>query len=190
MRFRPVCLCFCLLFILAGCTPGSDAPPKDEIREYYAALPELTLSARLRTDFGDRIIDFSVRYTHRLEGQGEMEILSPEMIRGITAKVSEGDVTLTYDGLELSIGALPGTGLSPMESLPLMVWDWSRGYLVAQSLEHKDGREFLLRTYRSAREGVVYENTTLFDENTLLPVRGELYIGGICAVSAFFEESE
>lgn len=188
MRIRLLCLLLCLLLACAGCAARNGAPRTDRIQEYYAGLPGFTVDARLRTDFGDRIIDFSVRYTCRAEGEGELEVLAPEMIRGIRAKVSPGDVTLLYDGLVLELGALPGTGLSPMESLPLMAREWSRGYLVTQSQGKQEG--LVTRDYRGARDGAAYEVTTVFDAGTMAPVNAELYIGGVCVVTAAFEGFE
>jgi len=180
-KILPLILCF---LMLASCAPPGSAG--FGVREKYEAMPELSLKALVRVDFGDRILDFSVNYTCDPEGKGRIEVISPESIAGIEAEVGDAH-SLTYQGTTLELGALAGTGLSPMECLPLMVSDWSLGYLTGAFREKQGTRNVLTLTYRSRRQVTVFEHTAYFDPDTLAPISGELYIDGNCVVTVWYE---
>jgi outer membrane lipoprotein-sorting protein len=174
-----------LIFIFtAGC---SAADPHIKIREHYAALEEAVYNVTLRTDFGDRVLDFGVEYTHRQDGSGRMKVLSPEPIAGIEAEVSDGGAELIYEGLTLDFGALPGTGLSPMESLPYILNQWSGGYVTQTGSEKRAGRTLVCITTRRTEIGGVLETRTWFDAETLAPVTAELYVDGFMTVTFLFD---
>jgi outer membrane lipoprotein-sorting protein len=184
MRFRLILLCV-ILFIAAGCSRSGDRA--ERVREHYSALGETAYTVTLRTDFGDRVLDFTVEYRHRPGGGGQMKVLSPELIAGIEAHIAADGVSLIYDGLMLEMGALPGTGLSPMESLPFIIGQWSTGYISQTGNERRAGRSLLTVTTRRTTDGEVLEARTWFDEETLKPVTAELSVNGFLTVTAIFE---
>ena len=185
MRKILPCLLITLL-LLGGCSKELEPDKAQSVAEHYEALDEITVQAVLRTDYGDRVIDFSVEYTHRKDESGSMTVLSPEDIAGIRADILPGCATLEYDGLALELGPLPGTGLSPMESLPFMIGQWSGGYAVDSGVERMGTRELVCVRYRQTSGGSVLEQTVLFEPGTLLPVRSELYIDGALVVTCTF----
>jgi hypothetical protein len=177
-----------ILFVpAAGCSGRAGDGGAARIRERYSARGETVYSVTLRTDFGDRVIDFGVEYTHRPDGGGRIKVLTPELIAGIEAETGADGVSLTYDGLTLELGALPGTGLSPMESLPFIISQWSGGYVTQTGGEKRAGRSLLTVTTQRTQDGTVLEVRTWFDGETLEPVTAELYANGFLTVSAFFE---
>ena len=50
-----------------------------------------------------------------------MEVLEPELIRGVKARVSADGTKLVYDSVSVDTGGDGGTGLSPMGALPLLL---------------------------------------------------------------------
>jgi outer membrane lipoprotein-sorting protein len=171
--------------LAAGCSAGG-SDTAERVRGHYSALEEAVYNVTLRTDFGDRVLDFGVEYTHRSGGSGRMTVLSPEAIAGITAEISGGGAALVYDDLTLNLGTLPGTGLSPMESLPYIINQWSGGYVTQTGSERRAGRSLVTLTTRRTEGGSVLEARTWFDAGTLAPVTAELYVDGFMTVSAFF----
>jgi hypothetical protein len=186
MRNRLICF-FVLSLILTGCSSGSPAEAAERVREHYAGLGETVYNVTLRTDFGDRVQDFGVAYTRKPDGGGRMRVTSPELIAGIEAEIGADGVSLTYDGLVLELGALPGTGLSPMESLPFIVGQWSGGYVTQTGSERRAGRAFTAVTTRLTQGETVLEVRSQFDAETLKPVTAELSVNGFLTVTAIFE---
>jgi outer membrane lipoprotein-sorting protein len=184
MRNRLILFC-AILLTAAGCSGSGDNA--ERAREHYAALGETEYTATLRTDFGDRVLDFRVQYTHKPDGGGRMMVLSPELIAGIGAEIGADGVSLTYDGLILDMGALPGTGLSPMESLPFIIRQWSTGYVTQTGSERRAGRELLTVMTRRTEDDSAIEVRTWFDQETLKPVTAELSVNGFLTVTAIFE---
>jgi outer membrane lipoprotein-sorting protein len=177
---------FLLVILAAGCSAGGGSDTAARVKEHHAALENAVYHVTVRTDFGDRVLDFDVQYTHHKFGSGRMEIIAPEIIAGIGAEVTEGGTSLIYDGLSLDLGALPGTGLSPMESLPYMINQWSAGYVTQTGSEKRAGRQLVTLTTRRTEGGGVLETRTWFDADTLSPVVSELYVDGFMTVSMFF----
>jgi hypothetical protein len=151
-------------------------------------LGETEYRVTLRTDFGDHVLDFAVEYTHKRGGGGRMKVVSPELIAGIEAEIGQDGVSLLYDGLMLELGALPGTGLSPMESLPFIISQWSGGYVTQTGSEKSAGRSLLTVMTRRTQAEAALEVRTRFDAETLAPVDAELFINGVLSVTALFEE--
>jgi outer membrane lipoprotein-sorting protein len=174
-----------ILLLTASCGPGG-ADAGERVREHYAALGEVNYNVTLRTDFGDRVLDFGVEYVHKPGGGGRMKVLSPDLIAGIEAEIGADGVSLLYDGLMLELGALPGTGLSPMESLPFIVSQWSGGYVTQTGAEKRAGRPLITVTTRQTRDSSALEVRTWFDAGTMEPLNAELYVNGFLTVTAIF----
>lgn len=189
MRTKLMCVLMILAVLATGCTPGAadGGNVADRIREHYAALTEADYRATLRTDFGDRVLDFTVEYAQKPDG-GHMKVTAPEIIAGIEANLAPNGVTLQYDGAVLELGALPGTGLSPMESLPFIIGQWAKGYVTQTGSEKRAGRTLLMLTTRVTQGSIPLDTATWFDEETLKPVNAELSVNGLLTVSAFFED--
>jgi outer membrane lipoprotein-sorting protein len=184
MRYRLISLC-AALFIAAGCSGSGENAEK--VREHYMSMGDAVYTATLRTDFGDRVLDFDVEYTRPAGGGGKIVVLAPELIAGIEAGIGADGVSLSYDGLMLELGALPGTGLSPMESLPFIVSQWSAGYVTQTGEEKRAGRSLITVTTRRTENGSVMEVRSWFDGETLKPVTSELSVDGFLTVTAIFE---
>ncbi|MCL2003407.1 MAG: hypothetical protein FWG72_05310 [Oscillospiraceae bacterium] len=187
MRVRFVLYGLTIALMAAGCSSRAGGNAAELVREHYAALGETLYTVTLRTDFGDRVLDFGVEYTHRPGGGGRMRVVSPELIAGIEAETGPDGVTLLYDGLLLDLGALPGTGLSPMESLPFIIGQWSGGYVTQTGTERRAGRSLISITTRRTENSAALEVRTWFDAETLSPVTAELYANGFMTVNAIFE---
>ncbi len=186
MRVRLMCVLMILAVFVTGCSSAAEASA-DRVREHYAEQTEAVYNVTLRTDFGDRVQDFSLEYVRKPD-RGHMKVTAPEIIAGIEAELLGNGVTLHYDGTVLELGALPGTGLSPMESLPFIVSQWANGYITQSSIEQRGSRTLLRLTTRVTQGETTLDTTTWFDTGTLKPVNAELAVNGLLTVSVFFEE--
>ena len=186
---RGICIFLALILMIfaPGCGPKRNESDAARVREHYTSSSETVYNnVTLRTDFGDRVMDFTVNYTRRPDGSGHMSVIAPELISGIEAELDRDGATLKYDGLALEMGRLPGTGLSPLESLPFIVSQWDGGYVTQTARERRAGREFLTLITSHAAGAASLEVITMFDRDTLAPETAELYVNGYLTVTAFF----
>lgn len=137
-----------LLLALGAC--GSETGGESQkILAHHAALEWFAWNGTLRVDYGDRVLDFGLEC--ETEGRGgpdertRMRVTSPELLRGVSATLtgqadpSTQKASLEYEGLILETGKLPGTGLSPLELVPLMQEQWAGGYVIAETAERLKG---------------------------------------------------
>ena len=76
-----------LMLVLSGCSEKNASQSFLDIRTAYLSA-DITLSADVRADYGDRCYEYSLSYTG--DGKsGEVSILSPEEISGISASIGE-----------------------------------------------------------------------------------------------------
>ena len=85
----------------------------------------VTLRAKVRADYDDRIYDYLLRYEGSVEG-GLLTVEEPRLIQGVEAEVTKTGVLLRYDGVLLETGPLLGD-LSPLEAFPLLLRAWQSG---------------------------------------------------------------
>lgn len=128
MRKISSVILLCLAVMLSGCG-GSAA--RESFEEFSKSLNEeaaLCFTARVRAEYDDRTAEFTLDYTQDESGC-VVSVVSPEMIRGVSAHITAGETALEYDGIMLDTGALDSFGLSPMSALPLLVETMKSGYL-------------------------------------------------------------
>ncbi|MDR2615408.1 MAG: hypothetical protein LBC28_02400 [Oscillospiraceae bacterium] len=153
-----------------------------ELRAELLASESLTATADIRADYGERVFDFKIKYTGGAE-LGEIAILEPESLAGVTARVEDGGASLRYDGAALDTGPL-GDGLSPAGILPTLISEWKTGFVDMVREEKLGGRAALAMTSALTDRT---SQTTWFDEITGLPIRAEAESDGRTALIVEFE---
>ena len=181
---RLLSLVMASLVVLCSCSSGKTEESRiEEIRSEYSEAESLTATALVTADYGDRVYEFKLRYTGN-DTEGDVEILAPESLKGLTARIGEVGKSLIYDGAELSLGDLTPDGISPMECLPMMTACWKSGCTDGSVTEKINGRDTLAVTYP------IQENEQLitwFETDTNLPLRAELFFDGDMVISCEFE---
>ncbi|MDR0445936.1 MAG: hypothetical protein LBH17_02720 [Oscillospiraceae bacterium] len=186
-RALALALVFALAFIIAlsltSCSASRRAEEKMlELRTALLASEKLTAIARIRADYGERAFEFKIKFTGDADG-GELEILEPESVAGIRARVTGSGAELIFDGAALDTGPL-GDGLSPVGIIPLLISEWKTGFVDTLTPERLDGRAVLAMTSSLTEKAA---QTTWFDEATGLPVRAEAIADGRAALTIEFE---
>ncbi|MDR3207888.1 MAG: hypothetical protein LBT60_06095 [Oscillospiraceae bacterium] len=176
---------FCLLW--ASCHRQETVTATNDVAALYAALESATTQATLSADFGDRVIEFTLRYDFVRDGVSTVEILAPEEVRGIKATIEAGRTELIYDGLILETGSLPGTGLTPADALPAMFRAWGSGYAASTGRETLDGEACLHVVYKSTVGGVEIEQNAWFAADTFKPLKAETMAGGRRVIACVFD---
>lgn len=124
----------CLL--LTSCSIDRAQESYDRFSEKLNENENLTFNAALRSEYDDKTVEFSVRYTS--DGDGcSVTVIKPELISGISAHVEKGDSKLIFDDMILDTGELTNFGLSPMSALPMMIDGIRNGY--ADSVWEENG---------------------------------------------------
>ncbi|MBR0207265.1 MAG: hypothetical protein IJQ43_00030 [Oscillospiraceae bacterium] len=115
--FVPLLLVLSLL--LGGCTNKNEARFR-VFSEELRARSDVDLTAAVRAEYDDRSCSFTLRCTE--DGEGcTVEVLEPELIRGVRARVSADGTRLLYDSVSVDTGGDGGSSLSPMGALPLLL---------------------------------------------------------------------
>jgi outer membrane lipoprotein-sorting protein len=176
-----------LLFLLSSCRVADRRASQlaSEIRTDYIKAQKLELTTDVKADYGDRVYDFTFKYTGDAE-KGEILITAPESIAGLKATVSVKGGTLEYDGAVLDTGALTSDGLSPAEAIPLLLSQWQSGYITNTGFE-KLGDTDTLSVTTDVSETITQR--TWFDAKSRLPVRAELSDTGRMVLSCVFKNT-
>ena len=185
-RISKITALLAALLSLTGCSnSASGESPEDfalSIREDFTNAERLVVGADITADYGDRVYDFSVKYTGSAEA-GEIRVLLPEEVAGIAAEVTLESCVLVYDGARLDTGALTDSGLSPAGALPALICEWQNGRVLSIDREKLDGADTLAI---STEIGGLVSQKTWFDVITHLPVRAEISDGGRMVVTCIF----
>jgi len=153
-----------------------------EIRERFLTTTQ-HFSAELIANYTDRVHTFTLRFCSRTN---TLEVLAPEVIAGIVIEVSESGTVLHFDGAELDTGPLTADGLSPLASLPIIVYQWKEGHITGTFYETFSGIEAVVMTTAISDR---VQHMTWFNRETGIPVKAELFQGGTLVLSAIFEGS-
>lgn len=142
-KLIPFILC---IMLLAGCAETPTAELERFSQSVYQAQ-KLQFSAKVRAEYAEKTSEFELLYSK--EGERErVEVISPELLAGIAAEVSDDGLSLEYEGAMLDIGTLDEAGLSPMSALPLLARAmsdghteicWTEGESIAARIVPEDG---------------------------------------------------
>ena len=179
-----------LAFLFLTACSGKDASQSFlDIRAAYLSS-DITLSAEVTADYGDRCYEYGLSYTG--DGKsGEVSVLSPEEIRGISARIDDNkQVILKCSNVLIDTGVLYGTGVTPVEALPLIVNAIREGYVSAVYTETLNGEEYIVveidETPAGESEKTIYTLWFCAENNVLY--KAEISSGGFVSVTALFEE--
>lgn len=118
MKRKVILLLMICLVVLTGCGDNGEKIFL-KFAENVGAAGEISFTAKVRAEYSDKTAEFTLDYEQDSEGT-EIEIVEPETVKGIKAKVSNDGLSLEYEGAILDIGKLTDRGLSPVSALPLL----------------------------------------------------------------------
>lgn len=179
-----------MLLLLTGCggqenENGAEAQAV-AIRGEYMAMTSYSLQAQVNADYGQRVYDFTLSVTW--DGQETtVSIREPEMLAGVTARITGEDGILEYEDLSLETGFLDDDGLSPVSALPTLMEAARSQYIDGCALT--DGMLEVHCADPEEKPGTGQEITLWFDAQTHALTRGEISQDGrrviACDVTEF-----
>jgi hypothetical protein len=103
------------LALLSACG-GAERAAAEDFRQRLSAAEQISFTADERAEYPGKTEEYTLRYSES-GGEASVEVVKPDIIAGISARVKDGGGTLSYEGAELDTGPLPG-GLTPISALP------------------------------------------------------------------------
>lgn len=186
------------LLLLAGCQgeagvlPGAGELTAEEearqVRGSFLAAGSCSGTAEVTADYGLRVYEFTLDFTWQREGDTVLTLTAPEELAGLTAKVSQGQTRLEFDGISLDTGAITGEGLTPMELVPALM-EWAQtGFMDQCVYETLDDTPVLRVQFRDpdVQPGSGTECAAWFSRADHALLRAELYWNGELALSGNF----
>lgn len=114
--------------LLAGCGGQSQQERFESIRQPIDEAETISLTATVTANFTDKVEEFTLSCECR-DGDWTLQVTQPEIIAGVTARISEGDSTLEYEDAILSTGDLTDSGITPIQVVPMVVEALADGYI-------------------------------------------------------------
>lgn len=181
-----------MTLLLAGCKAGVSGGEESaenlaaQIRAEYLNLTAWTATVNVNVDYGERVYDFVLDASWQKNGETVLTVVEPELIAGITARLTDGGAYLEYDGASLSTGPLSGEGMTPLEAVPFLMEQLMSGYMARcfYEGEGEDRRLAVLCRDPNGSEGTGSECTLYFDPAAHDLLRAELAYDGFTVLTA------
>jgi len=187
------CVLMMTVLLLTGCSKGIDEAEQAalDIRAAYLSMAGCTATVEVTADYGERVFECVLALDHTAGGDTLLTVAEPELLRGVTARLRDGESLLEFDGIRLETGALSDTGLSPIDCVPVLLKAIQEGFISAWSMESLGERECVRFTTSNPDDqpGEGQEIHLWFDKENFALVRGEISVNGVmslrCEVNDF-----
>lgn len=177
LRLFPLMMSLCLL---TACGGGGEKQTGEDlalrIQGEFAAMTACAGRLSLEADYENRVFDCVLDVTYDQVTGGVLTIVEPELVRGVSAHITQDGASLSYEGFSLDTGAVTDDGLSPMEAVPRLYQAVTRDFVAGATLTE----ETLSVTYRDGEQapGTGLEAVVTFDAKSHAPLTGELFWDG------------
>jgi hypothetical protein len=180
-----------MILLLASC--GTQTKEGEmlalDVRTRALEATSCQMEAEVLSDYGDRIYAYTLSFQWNETGESRITVEAPEIIRGVTAVIEEGETKLMYEGAELETGPLSPNGLSPMDALPALLTACREGYISRVDLE-KWGDTPAVRVAYGEGDGNVVDAVQYriwYEAETKQPLYGEILSGGKAVIRCTFQ---
>lgn len=181
-RVLPVLMIIALL--LAGC--GDSEKLEDELekaRESWSAAECLSLTAAVTAELSGSVFECTLRCSRSGE-ETVVEVIAPELIAGISARIDADGSELEYDGLILTLGDAMKGEVSPVTAMPTILNALLEGHVTGIWCESEGEKELIAaECYVSDTEYV-----KLWFDESFVPLCSELVSGGRAVVKCTIQE--
>ena len=175
-----------LCLLLAGCG-GTEETKVANVRDRYHDMAGCSMTAVVSCAQEDQRWEATLQCEYIPDGESTVEVLEPETIAGVRAKLSDTDWSLEYEGNVLNIGPLSDEEISPVASLPRLMNALRDGWLLEENQE-KRGEVPCLRItvdQSGVQDGKILSTLWLRQDDGT-PLRGEISVDGEIILTAEF----
>ena len=165
-----------LMLLLTACGGGAEKDPAAELQAQYAALSSAAMEADITCHYKDEVRTYTMQCTYA-PASSTVTVLSPANLAGISAIVTNGTLTLSYQDVSLDAGSYSAAAISPVAALPKLMEAAATGYVTEKS-EETVGERTCLRLACDLKDDENLLYTTWFDQETMLPLRSEISSSG------------
>ena len=181
------CVLMMTVLLLSGCGgKGIDEAEQAalDIRAAYLSMAGCTGTVELTADYGERVFQCVLFLDHTAGGDTVLTVQEPESLKGVSARLRNGESLLEFDGVQVETGALSNTGLSPIDHIPFLLRQIQEGFISAWSMELLEERECVRFTTSdpNGRAGEGQEVHLWFDKESYALIQGEVTVDGFVAI--------
>ena len=155
--------------LLTGCGNVGVQQRLKEQREKIAATEQISFVADVTANPGREVFQCTLACTANRE-EVTVEILAPESVAGIRAKIANGQTTLEYENISLGVGMAGLEGITPVSAVPLLISALRSGFLQRCWTEQTEDGELVAEEIYITDEA---ELTVWYRGGELTPVRCE-----------------
>ena len=157
------------VLLLCGCNGADDEMDRAMTLRSKMLARGVSFETVITADYGDKLHSFSVSCVADEQGNLTFTVLQPEVIAGITGKITAAGGKLTFDDAALSFPLLADGQLTPVAAPWVLIRTLHSGYLTSCG---GDGEYLRLAIDDSYEEDALHLDIWLGSED--LPVRGEV----------------
>ena len=191
---RSIVICVLMMtLVLTACGGRVQADDPQEqalaIRAEYLAADGCAATLDVTADYGQRVYTYRVSVTVA-GGESVLTVTEPVELAGITARLTDGQSQLEYDGAVLETGPLSPEGLSPLGAVPVLLECARSGFIDSCGAEQLKERETIRVLYRDPKRpaGQGREVTLWFDAADHVLIQGEIAVDGYRVILCEFQE--
>lgn len=193
MRRSTVICVLMMTLVLTACggTAQADDPQEQvlAIRAAYLAADSYAAKLDVTADYGQRVYTYSVGVTVA-GGESVLAVNAPAELAGITARLTDGESQLEYDGAVLETGPLSPDGLTPLGAVPALLECARSGFIASCGAERLGEQEAIRVLCRDPEQpaGQGREVTLWFDATGYTLIQGEIAVDGYRVILCEFQE--
>lgn len=180
-----------LLLTACGSGRGEDGPQQQALttRTAYLEADGCTGKLDVIADYGQRVYTYCVDVTVA-GGESVLTVTAPEELSGVTARLTDGQSQLEYDGAVLETGPLSDDGLTPLSAVPALLECARTGFIDSCGMQRLGERDTLCVQCRDPEvpAGQGREITLWFDLASHALVQGEITVDGYRVILCEFKE--
>ena len=177
-------MALCLLPTACG---GAGEDGTEALREPYREMAGCTMEAEVACGQAGLEWEAALRCDYVPGGESTVEVLAPETIAGVRARVSGEDLALDFAGEVLNAGRLSGEAVSPSACLPALMDALRDGWLLEENEEDWNGTPCLrLCLDQTGPGGGKLLSTLWLRQEDGTPLRGEIAVDGAQILTAEF----
>ena len=126
-----------MLLLLCACGAAkTSAQTPVRFRTELLEAGRLSCQLLLRADYGEYVRDFTLDCWYTPD-EASLQVVEPEIAKGITASVSGEGAKVSYDSTVLAVENFESRRISPMAAPYLLGKAWTEGYIA--SMGESDG---------------------------------------------------